>query len=243
MRTRIKIVLAKFNLFDSNYEDIAIESLFVRYLVLPKDAPKPVLKFEEKKIKNLYFQPIDQNNLPTDTNLTTWGNVILETPTLVQIKRGKYLITISIVQNIRSVSILLDDNLITTFVDTISSDNSFTREIRGQTLKYVNGKISTTVYKEDNTLFMQKLPKDTKPKLDVITLDLETRNLKDKGLEVISAVFFDGLNYFTYFLTDYKSPSAMINQMLKDLLNNPEYKGRNIYIHNLSNFDGVFLLS
>lgn len=66
-----KIVLARFILFDSTYSQIPVESLFVRYLVLSKDAPKSILKIEENRVENLYFQPLEQNNLPTDINLKT----------------------------------------------------------------------------------------------------------------------------------------------------------------------------
>lgn len=190
--TFTKIVLARFSLFDSTYEQIPIDSLFVRYLVLPKDAPKSILKIEENKVSNMYFNPIDQNNLPTDINLSAWGNLIIDSPSLVQIKRGKYLITVSINGDMRYITILLDDKLITSFTDHITSEKSFTRTLKGNTLKYEDGCVLQTIYKQDEGLFMSRAPKVKEINFNIITLDLETRNLKDKGLEVISAAYFDG---------------------------------------------------
>lgn len=155
------------------------------------------------------------------------------------------MITVSITDNLRTVQILNNNSVITEFKDQILSleNNHFIREMNGYSCLYKNNLLMNTTHKQEPTVFMKKANKERVHDFTAITLDLETRKLKNNSLEVISAVFFDGENYFTYFLTDYKSSNLMIIQMLKDLLNNPEYNGRNIYIHNLSNFDGVFLLT
>jgi len=46
---------------------------------------------------------------------------------------------------------------------------------------------------------------------------------------------------FSFYLTDYSSSEDMIINAFKDLLVK-KYDNYKVYIHNLSNFDGIFLL-
>jgi hypothetical protein len=80
----------------------------------------------------------------------------------------------------------------------------------------------------------------------ILTLDLETRRLSDDNLEVISNCIYDGSTYETFYLTDYnfdqdKLLKASIEYLLKPW-GGTAYKGYNIYVHNLSMFDGIFIL-
>ncbi len=236
------MIIDKFSLFESTYSQIPVEKLFVRYLMLPKDAPKSQLKKVEQKVKNMYFQPLDQNNLPTDINLSAWGNILSESESLVVIERGKFMVTVSIQDKTREVSVFGNNKLVTSFTDTIISEKSFTRTLNGQTLAYGDGCVTQTVYKQDEGLFIRKAPKVKELKFNIIALDLETRNLKDKGLEVISAAYFDGVNSKTFFLLDYDNSADMLKDMLFSLLNNKENDHKIVYVHNLSGFDAIFLL-
>jgi DNA polymerase elongation subunit (family B) len=78
--------------------------------------------------------------------------------------------------------------------------------------------------------------KDTK--VNILTLDLETRRLSSGELEVISGTIYDGKDYHTFYITDYISDFELLEAMIKTLLNFNNYK---VYIHNSSNFDLIFL--
>jgi DNA polymerase type B, organellar and viral len=70
-------------------------------------------------------------------------------------------------------------------------------------------------------------------------MDIETF-IKD-GIHIpYSISFYDGVNVFSYFLTEFKSSYEMLLQALTDLLEfNPNAK---VYIHNFANFDYMFLI-
>ena len=94
--------------------------------------------------------------------------------------------------------------------------------------------VSTKAYKKNS--------KDTtiskiKP-VNILTLDLETRKLSDNNLEVISSCIFDGTNYYTFYLTDYLTPEALLEATVETLL---KFNGYKVYIHNSSAFDAIFL--
>lgn len=75
----------------------------------------------------------------------------------------------------------------------------------------------------------------------ILTFDLETRTVNTK-IQVISACLWDGETNYSFYLTDYNmSPNLLINDLLMTILQ-PKYKGYSIFAHNLSGFDGIFLL-
>jgi hypothetical protein len=59
-------------------------------------------------------------------------------------------------------------------------------------------------------------------------------------LEVISSAVYDGLDYYTFYLLDYNTQEDLLIATTK-VLTNPKYNGYNVYIHNFSLFDAIFL--
>jgi DNA polymerase type B, organellar and viral len=77
---------------------------------------------------------------------------------------------------------------------------------------------------------------------NILTLDLETRKLSNNELEVISNCIYDGKHYKTFYLTDYDMDQYLLLEASIDYMLKPKYNNYYIYIHNLSHFDGIFLL-
>jgi hypothetical protein len=77
---------------------------------------------------------------------------------------------------------------------------------------------------------------------NILTLDLETRKLSNNELEVISNCIYDGKHYKSFYLTDYDMDQDLLLKASIDYLLNPKYNNYSIYAHNLSHFDGIFLL-
>ena len=50
----------------------------------------------------------------------------------------------------------------------------------------------------------------------------------------------DGQDYYTFYITDFNSPELLLTATTKVLIN-PKYNSYNVYIHNFSNFDAIFL--
>jgi DNA polymerase elongation subunit (family B) len=71
-------------------------------------------------------------------------------------------------------------------------------------------------------------------------MDIETF-IKD-GIHIPYCIsFYDGENTFSYYLTDFKDSNSMIIKAILDLMIK-KYDNYKIYLHNLANFDAIFLL-
>lgn len=56
--------------------------------------------------------------------------------------------------------------------------------------------------------------------------------------------YFDGKLSHSFFLTDYSSSDSMLESCIlaEPTILKPKYNGYKIYVHNLSNFDSIFLM-
>ena len=136
--------------------------------------------------------------------------------------------------------------------DTIISlnEDNFIRTMNsGMVIHYKHGKQVKLVHKIRSSVYIDTIQKDSEYRFNAITMVLETRTfkngttrtLKDGTIEdisiteVVSAAIYDGIEYQTYFLTDYPSTHELLNELITDLLSNPRYKrqrreGMYIYI-------------
>jgi len=91
-------------------------------------------------------------------------------------------------------------------------------------------------------LYKNKFGKTIIPEIDqrFITLDIETQVINGTINPILISIF-DGSNHYNFYLPDYNSVDEMILKALSFLLE-PKYNKYKIYIHNLSNFDGIFLM-
>lgn len=87
---------------------------------------------------------------------------------------------------------------------------------------------------------MTPLKVDKKLSNNFLTLDIETMNVKNK-LVPYCISWFNGNFSRSFYLTDFKTPAAMMKCCLRSIFIRL-YNGHIIYVHNLSNFDGIFLL-
>lgn len=74
-----------------------------------------------------------------------------------------------------------------------------------------------------------------------VTMDLETRTINGE-MSVYCCSIYDGSELNNFYLTDYKNDEELLIIAIKSLFKR-KYKGLNVYLHNFSNFDSVFLLS
>jgi hypothetical protein len=82
--------------------------------------------------------------------------------------------------------------------------------------------------------------KNTNNNPHILCLDLETRRLDNGNLEVISSAIYDGIDYYTFYLTDYINQEELLITTTKVLID-PKYNNYQVYIHNFSLFDAIFL--
>lgn len=125
------------------------------------------------------------------------------------------------------------------YTDTKLSDTAFVRVIGRNTYHYHKEQL-ILIQSAKKTKPMKELNIDTKLDDKVITMDLETRVDNDTHIPYCVGIF-DGKKKFTFYLSDYKNTHDMISSAVNSILR-PKYKGFKVYLHNLSNFDGIFLI-
>ena len=71
-------------------------------------------------------------------------------------------------------------------------------------------------------------------------MDLETRVINGT-MSVYCCSIYDGTNLFNFYLTDYNNEYDLLVSAINSLFKR-KYRGWCVYLHNFSNFDGIFLL-
>lgn len=73
-----------------------------------------------------------------------------------------------------------------------------------------------------------------------LTMDIETKLRNNTHMPYLIS-YYDGLESKSFYITDYINSDLMIETCIKSLMIK-QYNKCNIYLHNLGNFDGIFLL-
>ncbi len=81
---------------------------------------------------------------------------------------------------------------------------------------------------------------DNKINNKFITLDIETQTINNI-MTLYCICFYDGKSSKSFYLSDYKDNQEMLLYAITSLLKR-KYNGYKVYVHNLSNFDGIFIL-
>jgi hypothetical protein len=138
---------------------------------------------------------------------------------------------------VNKVQILGNINL--SWTDTLIKEesNSFMREIKKSTIYFMDGEVILRKQMLPAKPF-RRLVKETKLVNDFYTLDIETIKENTKLIPYLICGY-DGQNYITSYGKDQKELfNSFINQLLSKIKPGTTY----IYAHNLSGFDGIFLM-
>ncbi len=95
-----------------------------------------------------------------------------------------------------------------------------------------------TVWKP--TRYIKQTKRSKRLSNKIVTLDIETQVVNNQHQPYLIS-YYDGKKSYSFYLTDYNSVDHMIQACIKSMLI-PKYHKHKIYIHNLANFDGIFLL-
>ena len=141
------------------------------------------------------------------------------------------------------VKYVLNNKPLITFTDELLDINNlgtFKRTIQNQKFQFVDTQL---ISKEKlyTFPFIKKL--SAKPFLinKFITMDLETINVNGKLIPYVIS-HYDGTSSQTYYVTDYRDHKDMLIACIKSLMQR-KYNGYKVYLHNFSNFDGIFLFN
>ena len=161
--------------------------------------------------------------------------------TLVQIT-DLTLAKIKSVDNGYDVQILKKGIVLLNYKDRWVNENKFTRQIGENIFTFSREGIMDlfTVFKP--TRYIKRVKTNKKINKKVLVLDMETYLDANTSLQIPYLIsYYDGEAYNSFYLTDYNSPSHMIKACISSLLQT-KYNKHKVYIHNLANFDGIFLL-
>lgn len=152
---------------------------------------------------------------------------------------------VDLVDNKNVVSVLSNGKLLFSFIDELfnySDLSSFKRIINKVEVTYHNGKVVLKEFTR-KCKFIKKIRIAQYRSKNFLTMDLETRSLKDSNgddlMKVVSISIFDGEKYFSFYINNFKSESEMVLEAFKTICIR-KYKGYKVYLHNFSYFDSVF---
>jgi hypothetical protein len=182
-------------------------------------------------------------NLPLNIDYKLWGTVLYKEDNILNIRKNFSNLIYKIIFNsgYNNIEILdSNNNIILKFIDKYSEDkSSFIRIINNQSYHIKNGQLIIKSLKKTSN-YLKSLKIDKKLNNNFITLDIETQTINNI-MTPYCICFYDGKSSNSFYLADYKNNQEMLLYAITSLLKR-KYNGYKVYVHNLSNFDGIFIL-
>jgi hypothetical protein len=221
------------------YNETLIESFIISYgfkegLAQSKEVKNKDLNFQNYRNYKLIisFNPLDFGKLLNITKLVNETLYIL-------IDDNNFIIKILHNEKKNIIEISKDGDTIIKFIDNKLTENRFLRILENKKYYFENNK-EILYIKEMKSKFISKLKPIKNFNNKFITFDIETY-IKDSVLKVFCISIYDGINKNSFVITDYNNSEDFILAALKSILLR-KYNGFNIYIHNMANFDIIFLM-
>jgi hypothetical protein len=228
---------------EDHYKSEAIKNIIFSYSIRDGILEDKVKLIHNLDIKN-DFLTYSQYKLPIAFNPMDYKNVLKITNyDYICILPNHDVIQIKLVNKSSTKCKLLHNNeLILEYSDTKVNDNTFIRKINNNKYYFEKGKLTLKeCVKKSN--FIKPLIKPTNNKFNFLTLDIETY-LDDNNYQIPYCIcIYDGKvnKSFKFYLDDFNYSEEMLIAAIKTICIR-KYKGYNIYAHNFSSFDGIFLL-
>jgi DNA polymerase type B, organellar and viral len=241
---------AKYAIMEDWYRDISYNSIFFNYCIITEADSKVLIQREN--IKELSKEELlnhDQVlNLPLNQIYKSWGSKveIINTNTFkVTMEEKSMYIIVRTEDNITVLNIYNTENqLIGIFIDKNINSREFIRYTEGKEFYIKNGKVFffyKTRFSTMKNISKFRPMKDIDLKLNTITLDTETYKDENGDLQMYCISYYDGDSYKSYHILDYNNIERMLKSVFSDLFRRKN-TSKNIYIHNGSEFDLIFLL-
>lgn len=196
-----------------------------------------MLKFNNIKSLN--------NIVPLTTDISKWGTIIKNENNIITLENPKLpgvIIKIKVYKNKQAYELTINGTTTFFFEDIFIGNNndSFNRMVGNDiTLHVQGGKVMFNSYNQ-KVNFIEPIIQPKGKITKFITLDLETRNISGV-LKPYCISLYDGNKIWSFYLSDYNNIDKMIKEALISLMKK-QYNGWNVYIHNGSLFDCIFLL-
>nr|QWO71399.1 DNA polymerase [Lyophyllum semitale] len=238
-----------------DYYMIKVSSIIYKYKILnidnlkdSKDSKFKISKLNSHKNIIQEKQPsfkFSGFNLPATMDITKWGACHFYNNyknAIVYKTKSKSEYVISLFDNYQIVELKIENHTIISFKDSMIDANNLTifkREIKDQEYFFENGSIILKTIKR-KTPYLTKVKRSAGRSINFITMDLETRNINGV-MNPYCVSIYDGKEIITFYLTDFKDYTEMLESAILTLMKR-KYNGYRVYLHNFSNFDGIFLI-
>jgi len=194
--------------------------------------------------KSVFYQNYKKHKLPVTMDPIKYGKLIYfdeyKNTYLVQIT-DKSIASINVKDGINTVEIIREGDIVMKYTDQMLNENYILRKIGNNTYHYtLDGNLNLTKVIKPHR-YMKTQQKSVHINNKFLTLDLETILIKNKQVPYLACIY-DGKTTKSFYLSDYNgSVKNMFNHTLLSLCRF-KYNKHVVYVHNLANFDGIFLL-
>jgi hypothetical protein len=117
--------------------------------------------------------------------------------------------------------------------------NSFTRIIKNQQYIIKNSELIVKKLVR-KTSFLKPIKQDIFLSDNYLVMDIETKDINNEKVPYCVSIY-DGEYKKSFYLLDYQTYEIMLEEAIKSLMIR-KFDNYKIYLHNFSNFDGIFLL-
>jgi DNA polymerase family B len=204
--------------------------------------------------KNLEFSAF---NIPSTADYTKWGEIILKEFNSLTNDFNKIIIKptkkdctalyhVTLFDDYNFVEYKVNDTVILKFTDQIldkNNLNTFRRTVDDKKIfDFVNGEV--VLKRKKTSLFkIEKLKEEKSFNNKIITMDIETMTIKGELIPYCVCIYNikNKKEKISFYLTDYKDSEQMLIESIKFLMKR-KFDGFKVYLHNFSNFDGIFYL-
>jgi hypothetical protein len=215
---------------------------------LPKlEDPKKVLENETQILTKNTIQYPDNADIPLNMNYLSWGEIKYKDDNFLIISNNnkthkQILFHISIKKEFNMIEVRnnVGENSYNFKDYVLENKKYFIRTINNSEFYIQNNKVilKTIKFKTD---VLKPTHKERKLFNKIITLDIETR--VENNIHIPYCIcYYDGKDKYSFYVTDFSYHYEMLHEAINSLFK-PKYSGFNVYVHNLSNFDGIFLLN
>lgn len=228
-----------------DYFNSPVDHIIISYKLISADKLKvKKSKIVEIKIKDLTpTTRLKGYNFPNTTDVNLYGDILKKGDGYYLIRKpnSNLIYNITFLSDHHHVRIHKYNEFIIEFKDYFTEDNStFTRIVKDQTYIYSKGIIAIKKVVK-NISYLNSVNPSKKLVNKYITLDIETLTLNNI-MKPYCISYYDGIKSLSYYLSDFKNSEDMIVYALSSIIKS-KYHGYSVYIHNLSKFDGVFILN
>lgn len=238
----IDSIVANYEMKMDKYNQKPASELLLNYKIKHNsDHIKSKIFYEtENEVKNNFsYMGYD---IPINTDLNKWGTIINNKWNTYSIKKDNSNIYYDVIvySEHQEVSVIINNKVIFKFKDYFGiNSNSFRRVIEKNEFFYHNGQEVFYIV-ERKTDKIGNLKPNSRFRINLWTIDIETKIINNI-ITPYCICIFNGKNSFSYYLTDFKNSEEMLFKAIQDLII-PKNNNALIYAHNLSNFDGIFIL-